>query len=66
MMMSIPPTAPANGLNALVATVTTPPPSGLRQETSMYLEARRTKPRVTSAVNTAARSWTSPYRMPGT
>ena len=59
MMIRMPPTAPANGLNALVATVTTPPPSGLRHETSMYFEARRMNPSVTNAVKTAARSRTS-------
>ena len=58
-MISMPPIAPKHGLNALVATVTTPPPSGLRQETSTYFGARRTKPIVVRATNSGARWPTS-------
>jgi hypothetical protein len=52
--MSIPPRAPQRGLNALLATVTTPPPSGFRQLISTYFSASKTKPTVTIATKSGA------------
>jgi len=54
--MRIPPSAPHQGPNAVPATVTTPPPPGLRQETSVYFWASRRKPIVTRPTNSGVRS----------
>ncbi len=48
------------GPKALVVIVTTPPPSGLRHEISIYLSARRTKPPVVNRTKNGVAFLTCP------
>ncbi len=64
--MNIPPTAPAQGLIPLLATVTTPPPSGKRVLTSAYFNVSSRKTIIVSVTKSPAAAPTCPYRMPGT